>query len=145
MELTRSSYKSHWLSDIEIPLANKFYRMHGFRGKAKRYEDCAVVRNEKGEVVACGYLRRYETFKLLSGVAVAPQHQGRGVARRLLELLAEKFDRDTYTFPYEHLRLFYESIGFHLIESGQLGEPVARLYQNYRNQGRTILVMGFQG
>lgn len=145
MELTQPSYKAQWLSDIEIPLANKFYRMHGFRGKAKRHEDCAVVRSERGKIVGCGYLRRYETFKLLAGIAVAPEHQGKVVARSLLELLAERFDRDTYTFPYEHLRLFYESIGFHLIESGQLGEPVARLYQSYRNQGRTILAMGFQG
>ncbi|WHI52426.1 hypothetical protein P3339_06490 [Microbulbifer sp. MLAF003] len=50
MTLTQPSYRAQWLSDIEIPLANKFYRMHGFRGKARRYEDCAVVRDEKGRL-----------------------------------------------------------------------------------------------
>lgn len=76
MELTQPFYKARWLSDIEIPLVSQFYRMQGFRGKARRHEICAVVRNEKrGGVVACGYLRKYEAFRLLSGVAVASEQR----------------------------------------------------------------------
>jgi len=144
MELTQPSYKAQWLSDIEIPLANKFYRMHGFRGKAKRHEDCAVVRGERGEVVGCGYLRRYEAFKLLAGVAVAPEHQGKGVARSLLELLAERFDRDTYTFPYTHLESLYLTFGFERLGAEVLAGPAGDLYRSYLKQGRGILVMAYR-
>ncbi|USD20434.1 GNAT family N-acetyltransferase [Microbulbifer variabilis] len=144
MGVTQPSYKVQWLADIEIPLANKFYRMHGFRGKAKRHEDCAVVRNERGEVIGCGYLRRYESFKLLAGVAVAPEYQGRGVARLLLALLAKRFDRNTYTFPYIHLESFYLSLGFEVVEAELLPTPVAELYSSYLNQGRSISAMGYR-
>ncbi|GAB2877470.1 GNAT family N-acetyltransferase [Microbulbifer echini] len=145
MAVIQPSYSPQWLTDIEIPLANKFYRMHGFRGKAKRHEDCAVVRSEQSEVVGCGYIRRYEAFKLLSGVAVAPDHQGRGVARALLVLLAERFDRDTYTFPYAHLEPFYLSLGFERVGAEVLAEPVGNLFHSYLKQGRSILAMVFRG
>ncbi|WP_020411344.1 GNAT family N-acetyltransferase [Microbulbifer variabilis] len=143
MTLAQPSYRAQWLSDIEIPLANKFYRMHGFRGKARRYEDCAVVRDER-EIVACGYLRRYDTFRLLAGVAVAREHQGRGVARSLLELLAEKSNRDTYTFPYTHLEPLYLSLGLERVNAEVLPEAVGQLYRSYLKQGRGILLMGYR-
>ncbi|MCO1336577.1 GNAT family N-acetyltransferase [Microbulbifer sp. OS29] len=144
MAKAQPSYAVQWLADIEIPLANKFYRMHGFRGKAKRYEDCAVVRSEWGQVVACGYLRRYQAFKLLAGVAVAPEHQGLGVARQLLTVLVERFDRDTYTFPYIHLAPFYLSLGYERVTADALAEPVGDLYRSYLNQGRDILAMVYR-
>jgi GNAT superfamily N-acetyltransferase len=130
------------LTALETPLANKFYRKHGFRGKARRGEVCAVVRDERQDVIACGYLRDYQTFKLLAGVAVAPAYQGQGVARLLLQHLTAYFDQHTHTFPYEHLQPFYLSLGFELI----LPEPqttVAALYDNYRKQGRAIVVMQY--
>ncbi|WP_226645301.1 GNAT family N-acetyltransferase [Microbulbifer variabilis] len=144
MGITQPSYKVQWLADIEIPLANKFYRMHGFRGKAKRHEDCAVVRSERGEIVGCGYLRRYGTFKLLAGIAVAPEQRGQGVARLLLTLLAERFGGDTYTFPYAHLESFYLSLGFERVDAESLATPVAELYQCYLDQGRSILAMVYR-
>ncbi|MFA0812616.1 GNAT family N-acetyltransferase [Microbulbifer epialgicus] len=125
-------------------MANKLYRMHGFRGKARRNEDCAVVRSERGEVVGCGYLRRYEAFKLLAGVAVAPEHQGKGVARSLLTLMAERFDQETYTFPYVHLEPFYLSLGFVRGDPELLAESVKDLYHSYLKQGRSILVMVYR-
>ncbi|WP_444930154.1 GNAT family N-acetyltransferase [Microbulbifer sp. SSSA002] len=141
MAKTQPCYRVQWLTDIEIPLANKFYRTHGFRGKAKRHEDCGVVRSERGEVIACGYLRRYETFKLLAGVAVAADYRGQGVARQLLALLAERFDSDTYTFPYAHLEPFYSSLGFKRVDVDDLSSPVGDLYRSYVKQGRAILAM----
>ncbi|WP_444893122.1 GNAT family N-acetyltransferase [Microbulbifer sp. TRSA001] len=144
MAKTQPSNSVQWLADIEIPLANKFYRMYGFRGKAKRHEDCGIVRGERGEVIACGYLRRYESFKLLAGVAVAPDYQGQGVARQLLTLLAERFDSDTYAFPYDHLEPFYSSLGFERVEVNELSGPVGDLFLGYVKQGRSILAMVYR-
>lgn len=134
------AYQAFWLSSQEIPLANKFYRQHGFRGKAKRHQPCAVVKNCHAEIIGCGYLRDYDTFKLLAGVAVAPDHQGLGVARLLLQLLAEQFDPQTYTFPYQPLLSLYQSLGFRCIEP-KSQQPVSSLYQTYINQGRSITLM----
>lgn len=138
-------FSVHWLTPIETPLANKFYREHHFRGKARRHQPCAVVRDRKSEIIACGYLRDYETFKLLSGVAVAQVYQGQGVARLLLQGLSEHFDDQTYTFPYEYLLPFYTSLGFKQVDSARQTSPVSDLYLRYRNQGRSIAVMVYGG
>lgn len=137
-------YSVHWLANLEVPLANKFYRRHRFRGRAKRHERCAVVRDEQRAIIACGYVRDYTGFKLLAGVAVAPEHQGKGVARLLLELLAEAFDTQTYAFPYPHLLPFYASLGFKQADAKvKRHQPssVSNLYQSYRDQGREIKMM----
>lgn len=139
------TYKALWLSNLEIPLANKFYRQHGFRGKAKRHQPCAVVKNSQDKIIGCGYLRDYGTFKLLAGVAVAPDYQGRGVARLLLQLLAEHFDQQTYTFPYQPLLPLYQSLGFKCIEPElETQQSVSSLYQTYLKQGRSIALMVFE-
>ena len=137
-------YSVHWLTNVEVPLANKFYREHRFRGKAKRYEACAVVRDEHNAIIACGYFRDYTSFKLLAGVAVAPTHQGRGVARRLLQHLAEQFDRHTYAFPYQSLLSFYASLGFKQGDAERQPLSVRHCFQGYRDQGRKIAIMVYE-
>jgi N-acetylglutamate synthase-like GNAT family acetyltransferase len=138
------AYSVNWLPDVGIPLANKFYREHRFRGKARRHESCAVVRDEHGVIIGCGYIRDHSAFKLLTGVAVAPAYRGRGVARLLLQLLAGRLDHDTYTFPYEHLLSFYASFGFKQFDAERQPLSVKNCYQRYRNQGREIEMMVYQ-
>lgn len=133
-------FTTHWLSNLTMPLANKFYRQHGFRGKAKRNQPCAVVKNCKAEIVGCGYLRDYDSFTLLAGVAVATDYQNLGVARLLLVFLSQRFDHQTYTFPYLALLPFYQSLGFKAAELEQ--QPaVNHLYQTYVKQRRSIMPM----
>jgi N-acetylglutamate synthase-like GNAT family acetyltransferase len=136
-------YNIQWLSDLEIPLANKFYRKHGFRGKAKRHESCAVVKDNDKQIIACGYLRDYNNFKLLSGVAVDSSVQREGIGRLLLEFMTQRFDQLTYTFPYEHLMPLYTSIGFQTVGKEQVETSVSKLYSTYIKQGRMIKLMQY--
>lgn len=142
---TNSGYTVHWLAPVEFPLANKFYRKHRFRGKAKRHEYCAIVKDQNGAIVACGYLRDYQSFMLLAGVAVAADHQQKGVGRLLVSHLAQMFDNTTYTFPYEHLARWYQSFGFVFLDAEKQDNKVQVLYQRYLNQGREIVTMRFAG
>ena len=136
---------AHWLSDAEMPLANKFYRTHKFRGKARRNEPCMVIRDAQRQIIACGILRPLTDSQLLAGVAVAPDYQGHGVARLLLNRMAEKYGERTFTFPYQNLIPFYASLGF--VESEPDGLPSAILdrFHTYRKQGRDIAVMRYHG
>jgi N-acetylglutamate synthase-like GNAT family acetyltransferase len=140
-------FSVHWLTAVETPLANHFYHEYHFRGKARRHDPCAVVRNQHNAIIACAYLRDYsstdEAFSLLAGVAVAPGYQGQGVARLLLKLLTERFDTHTYTFPYEHLRSFYSSVGFQSVADLSQDSVVSDVYRRYREQGRSITVMRY--
>lgn len=138
-------FSVHWLTALETPLANQFYSEYHFRGKARRHEPCAVVRDQHNAIIACAYLRDYSTadeaFSLLAGLAVAPGYQGQGVASLLLQQLAERFDAHTYTFPYEHLRSFYSSLGFQAVAELRQGSVVSDVYHRYKEQGRAIAVM----
>ena len=138
-------FSVQWLSAVETPLANHFYSEYHFRGKARRHEPCAVVRNQHNAIIGCAYLRDYSTpdeaFNLVAGVAVAPVYQGQGVARLLVQQLADCFDAHTYTFPYEHLRSFYCTLGFRLVGELRKDSVVSDVYQRYREQGRSIMAM----
>lgn len=138
------NFSAHWLSEAEIPLANKFYRTYKFRGKARRHDRCMVVRDGQGQIIACGYLRKLRGAQLLAGVAVAPDFRGQGVARLLLNRMAGTFDEKTFTFPYQHLVPFYQSLGF--IEEDATEQPSSILdrLQTYRRQGRDIVLMRHQ-
>lgn len=142
--MVNDAFSVQWLSDVEMPLANKFYRAHKFRGKAKRHDPCAVVRDAQHSIIACGCLRQLTGSQLLAGVAVAPDWQGRGVARLLLNSMMEKCDAQTFTFPYRHLVLFYLSLGF--VEVATDGEPsvIVDHFHTYEKQGRDIVLMRYQ-
>lgn len=135
-------YTTQWLPGVAMPLANKFYRQHGFRGKAKRNQPCAVVKNARDEIVACGYLRDYDTFNLLAGVAVSPGYQGQGLARLLLEFITQRCDQRSYTFPYLPLVALYQSLGFTAVELDPQS-AVFDLYHVYLKQRRSIIPMCF--
>ena len=125
-------------------MVNKFYRTHKFRGKARRNDPCAVIRNKQNQIIACGCLRRLAECQLLAGVAVAEEYRGQGVARLLRNSMEEAFDEQTFTFPYRHLVPFYRSLGFADEDEG--GQPSAILdrFRTYRRQGRDILIMRYQ-
>jgi N-acetylglutamate synthase-like GNAT family acetyltransferase len=143
-DFSTDSLSAQWLSDAEMPLANKFYRSHNFRGKARRHDPCMVIRDAKNQIIACGSLRKLTDSQLLAGVAVAESYRGRGVARLLLARMAEAYDESTFTFPYRHLVPFYESLGY--VEVGETGLPSAIIdrYHTYQKQGRDIVLMHFQ-
>jgi ribosomal protein S18 acetylase RimI-like enzyme len=136
-------YSFHWLSGVEMPLANKFYRKHGFRGKAKRNDICAVIKDSQKLIVASANIRIYKEFKLLAGVAVDSAYRRQGIARMLIEQMSVRFDNQTFTFPYEPLLIFYDALGFKLIESNRVASEVSDLFLTYLKQGRRISLMRF--
>ena len=127
-----------------MPLANKFYRAHNFRGKARRHEPCAVIRGPQNSIIACGCLRKLTDSQLLVGVAVAPDFQGKGVARRLLTFMREAFDEQTFTFPYANLVSFYESLGFTEVSIDGLPSAITDRFHTYQKQGRDIAIQRYR-
>ncbi|MCA0901491.1 GNAT family N-acetyltransferase [Microbulbifer agarilyticus] len=146
MDLNRSgkAFTAHWLTDAEMPLANKFYRAHKFRGKARRHDPCMVVRDAQKQIIACGSLRKLTDSQLLAGVAVAEESRGKGVARFLLRHMAEAYDDSTFTFPYRHLVPFYESLGYTEVDENGLPSAIVDRFHTYQKQGRDILIMRYQ-
>ncbi len=143
MKASLEEYRVEQLSPIETQRANKFYRNFKFRNRVKAHDLAMVVKNTQSEIIACGFIRDYQAFRLLSGVAVATPLQSRGVGRLLLNHLSNHFETKTFTFPYQHLTEYYQQFGFKLLtEPSQIG-MVNNLYQRYLSQGRKILLMRY--
>ncbi|HEY8568307.1 GNAT family N-acetyltransferase [Microbulbifer sp.] len=144
-DFSTDTLTAQWLSDAEMPLANKFYRTHNFRGKARRHDPCMVIRDGKNQIIACGSLRKLTDSQLLAGVAVAEGVRGHGVARLLLARMAEAYDASTFTFPYRHLVALYESLGYVEVDEAGLPSAIVDRFHTYQKQGRDIVLMHYQG
>lgn len=72
-----------------------------------------VAVNEQGEMIGCGQIKPHghEVLELAS-IAVYPEHQGKGVARAIIEYLLKDSPRPLYLMCESALGAFYEKFGF---------------------------------
>ena len=72
-----------------------------------------VAVNEHDEMIGCGQLKPHgrETLELAS-IAVYPEHQGKGIARAIIEHLLKDSPRPLYLMCQSSLGPFYEKFGF---------------------------------
>ena len=141
--MTNNTHTSAWLEPIQYPLANKFIREHGFRGRIRSDDECMVMRNKQNEIIAVAALRPINNEKLLTAVAVAPKFQGQGVVKQLLRDMSQSFSDQTYTFSLVHLVGLYERSGFVVVTEEQITPEMSSRLQAYRKQGRQITPMRY--
>lgn len=72
-----------------------------------------VAVNELDEMIGCGQLKPHGQEVLeLASIAVYPEHQGKGVARAIIEHLLKDSPRPLYLMCQSSLGPFYERFGF---------------------------------
>jgi len=72
-----------------------------------------VAVNERDEMIGCGQLKPHGADILeLASIAVSPEHQGRGVARAIIEHLLKESPRPLYLMCESSLAALYEKFGF---------------------------------
>ena len=75
-----------------------------------------VAVNERDEMIGCGQIKPHGQDVLeLASIAVYPEHQGKGVARAIIEHLLECSPRPLYLMCQSSLGTFYEKFGFQAI------------------------------
>ena len=75
-----------------------------------------VAVNERNEMIGCGQLKPHGADILeLASIAVYPEHQGRGVARAIIEHLLKDSPRPLYLMCETSLGTLYEKFGFRAI------------------------------
>lgn len=75
-----------------------------------------VAVNERDEMIGCGQLKPHGRGILeLASIAVYPEHQGKGVARAIIEHLLKDSPRPLYLMCESSLGLLYEKFGFRAI------------------------------
>ena len=64
---------------------------------ALKFEDFWVA-EEEGEILGCAQLEEYPAFYYLGSLGVAVEHEGKGIARMLLNPLLKRLKKDTYIY-----------------------------------------------
>jgi N-acetylglutamate synthase-like GNAT family acetyltransferase len=75
-----------------------------------------VAVNDQDEMIGCGQLKPHGQAVLeLASIAVYPEHQGKGIAREIIQHLLKDSPRPLYLMCQSSLGSFYEKFGFRSI------------------------------
>ena len=127
------------LNPVLTPLANKFYKTNGARGKAKGNEKVWVVKHQ--HIVAAARVADICGCDFLTGVHVEATLTGQGIATRLITQLLKSQHKNCYTFPYADLYQWYQKLGFVSVTFVDLPKPLQLRFERYKGQGRDIVCM----
>lgn len=110
------------------PLLNKFYRSHGSAMRTSSGAALWVAR--EGGIVAVLNLRPVSGGQWLTGLLVAPEHRGRGLATQLLAHALDQADSPTWLFCHPELASLYQRSGFS--ETEELPASLEEKLQRYQ-------------
>jgi GNAT superfamily N-acetyltransferase len=69
--------------------------------------------------------------------------RGQGIGVKLLAAMTDFFEsNNTYCFPYDHLKSFYQQAKFSDLSSCDIPQPLNEKYQQYMKAGAKIILMG---
>jgi len=126
------------LEKQQIPLVNQFYKHVYKKGLANKSEQVFVLRNE--QIHCAARLKEVQGALLLTGVACAVESRGKGLASLLINNILSLQTQDIYCFPYPHLEMFYQHLGFSCCDPKRLPEALYTSYQRY-NSRKPLLCM----
>ena len=87
-----------------------------------------VAVNDRDEVIGCGQLKPHGQDVLeLASIAVYPEHQGKGIARAIIEHLLQESPRPLYLMCESSLGALYEKFGFRAISYEEMPRYFQRI------------------
>jgi amino-acid N-acetyltransferase len=92
------------------------------------WERFVVAVNDRDEMLGCGQLKPHGQEVLeLASIAVYPEHQGKGIARAIIEHLLKDSPRPLYLMCQSSLGPFYENFGFRGISREEMPRYFQRI------------------
>lgn len=87
-----------------------------------------VAVDGSGRVIGCGQVKPHGADILeLASIAVPPEHRGKGIARRIIEMLVAQQPRPLYLMCIEHNGPMYEKFGFRAIDYDEMPKYFRRM------------------
>lgn len=87
-----------------------------------------VAVDNRDEMIGCGQLKPHGQDVLeLASIAVYPEHQGKGVARAIIEHLLQDSPRPLYLMCQSSLGPFYEKFGFRALSYDEMPRYFQRI------------------
>ncbi len=126
------------LSSELRPLLNKFYRCHRSHMRAPAEASYWVAGHS--DIVAGLCLTEVADGRWLTGLLVAPDQRGRGLASSLVSRALIACEGPVWLFCEPKLTRFYQQFGFKLAET--LPEPLASRLKRY-NQHKRLTAMRY--
>ncbi|MFJ3481979.1 GNAT family N-acetyltransferase [Pseudomonas sp. NPDC090202] len=124
------------LPDLQRPLLDKFYRAHRAGMRARGEAQIWVAKDR--EIVAALNLTPVAGGHWLTGLFVAPERRGRGIAARLVQVATEDVEGCVWLFCDAALADFYARMGF--AETTVMPQALADRLARYR-QTKALIAM----
>ncbi|MCO7566125.1 GNAT family N-acetyltransferase [Pseudomonas sp. S 311-6] len=121
----------------ERRLLEHFYRQHGARMRAVADGQQWVAR--EGGIIAGLNLGAVDGGQWLTGLFVAPQWRGHGVARQLIDTALAETGGPTWLFCHPDLQPFYQRLGF--TAAYDLPEALAARLARYQLSKRLVALV----
>ncbi|MGH1373911.1 MAG: GNAT family N-acetyltransferase [Cellvibrionaceae bacterium] len=135
-------YRFEKLTELQIPLVNKFYKQARYSSKAGRGEVVFVLKGDAGIVAAVRLEPKPNDAYFLRAMCVLPELREKGVGTQLLVQMQSFLNaHSVYCFPFDHLVAFYGAAGFKLQETSKLPSSIVDPFSRYQRQGRKICIM----
>ena len=110
-----------------------------------------IAVNDQDEMMGCGQLKPHGKDILeLASLAIYPEHQGKGIARAIVEYLLKDGQRPLYLMCESSLGSFYEKFGFRGISYEEMPRyfqrisKLAGLVTRLAHRDESLLVMKLQ-
>ena len=130
------------LDPIAYPLANRFYKQAGEKGKTQRSDEVYVARAEQKIIAAVRLCPMVGGGVLLRSLAVLPEYRRTGVGTQFMNyVVSEIGGRECWCYPFSWLQTFYETSGFQRVSPDDAPETIRTPFENYQRQGRDIIIM----
>lgn len=103
-----------------------------------------LVALENKQVIGCAGYEIYEDVGLLRSVAVAPEHQGKGIGHILIERINQKAKKNGIKEFYlltDSASDFFEKFGFNIIPRKEVDERIKKTYEYSEACPESAIVM----
>lgn len=108
-----SSYSLRAAREAESAQIQDLIHLVGINPMGLDWKRFVIAVNERDQMIGCGQLKPHgQEILELASIAVHPEHQGKGIARAIIEYLLKDSPRPLYLMCESSLGPLYEKFGF---------------------------------
>jgi N-acetylglutamate synthase-like GNAT family acetyltransferase len=119
-----------------------FYSQCGYGGSLNK-EDRVLIAQLGEEIIGAVRLCPDNGFSVLRGMQILAPFQRQGIGTQLLRACTEQLvDQVCYCIPWQHLRSFYQQVGFQEVSPVEVPALLRERFDGYIVRGMNVIIMG---
>ncbi len=121
-----------------LPQVKRFFRDHGFRPQAPKNDEIYIALLNK-QLIGALRISPIDQYWLLRSMCIHENYRRQGIGQFMLEQIKPTLNnKQCFCFPYEHLEKFYQTVGFHTIDTSQAPDVIVEKFNTYIKNGKKI-------